>query len=523
MASDLKYLLAVLTIIISFKRLVAQSSEIDSLRTTLAHSKSDTTTVKILNELAFAMRFYNADTSLMMSRQALMLAQKSGWNKGEAMSFQKLGSISLAKEDYDQSLENYQSALKLWEKIEPPYGGESGLIITVNSGIAYKNKGDYKKALECYFKGIEINKALQLPDYNARIAGNIANVYCEQGSYPQALSFYFNLLEKKKELGEENVPVILGNIGNIYVKLKEYPQALDYYFRSLTLKEAAGNRREAATTLSNIGLTYYSMNDNTKALDYLLRALKLSEEINSKDGIAHSLSNLGNVYMSMGNFTRAIDHHLKALTLQEEMGADALISTGLYNIGVCYSRMREFRRAEDFLKRSILISESTGELYTLMEQHFELSMVYDSLRLPQLALKHYESFAALKDSIFNEDKSSEIGRLEAQHEFDKEQAVQQAEHKKELELIAQKEKRRSLLNFCFGGGSVMILLCAAFLFGRFRYTWKQKEIIEKQKEKVEEKQKEILDSIRYAKRIQSSLLTNEKYIQKNLHHLNAGQ
>jgi serine phosphatase RsbU (regulator of sigma subunit) len=42
----------------------------------------------------------------------------------------------------------------------------------------------------------------------------------------------------------------------------------------------------------------------------------------------------------------------------------------------------------------------------------------------------------------------------------------------------------------------------------------QKTEIEKQKEIVEEKQKEILDSIHYAKRIQSALLTSQNYFKK---------
>ena len=39
------------------------------------------------------------------------------------------------------------------------------------------------------------------------------------------------------------------------------------------------------------------------------------------------------------------------------------------------------------------------------------------------------------------------------------------------------------------------------------------------KELVEEKQKEILDSIRYAKRIQTALITSEKYIERNINRL----
>jgi len=44
----------------------------------------------------------------------------------------------------------------------------------------------------------------------------------------------------------------------------------------------------------------------------------------------------------------------------------------------------------------------------------------------------------------------------------------------------------------------------------------QKKLVEDQKNMVDIKQKEILDSIRYAKRIQTSLLPSEKYIARVL-------
>ena len=48
---------------------------------------------------------------------------------------------------------------------------------------------------------------------------------------------------------------------------------------------------------------------------------------------------------------------------------------------------------------------------------------------------------------------------------------------------------------------------------------KQKLEIEQQKHIVEEQQKEVLDSIRYAKRIQNAHLPNEKYILKSIERL----
>jgi hypothetical protein len=58
-----------------------------------------------------------------------------------------------------------------------------------------------------------------------------------------------------------------------------------------------------------------------------------------------------------------------------------------------------------------------------------------------------------------------------------------------------------------------------FIYDRFKVTQRQKKIIEKQKALVDLKQKEMIDSIHYASRIQNSLLSPEKYIHRTLDRL----
>ena len=48
-------------------------------------------------------------------------------------------------------------------------------------------------------------------------------------------------------------------------------------------------------------------------------------------------------------------------------------------------------------------------------------------------------------------------------------------------------------------------------------------LLEKQKTLIEDKQTEILSSIRYAKRIQDSLLPSKKYISKNINKQNGAK
>ena len=70
---------------------------------------------------------------------------------------------------------------------------------------------------------------------------------------------------------------------------------------------------------------------------------------------------------------------------------------------------------------------------------------------------------------------------------------------------------------------LVVLTFSIFIYNRFRITNKQKVIIEQQKIQVdeafaqlEEKNNEVLDSIHYAKRIQTALMPSEKYIEKTL-------
>ena len=75
-------------------------------------------------------------------------------------------------------------------------------------------------------------------------------------------------------------------------------------------------------------------------------------------------------------------------------------------------------------------------------------------------------------------------------------------------------------------GLLLVIIFAAYVFKTLSVTRKQKAVIEHknietelQKKEIEMKQKEILDSIHYAKRIQTALIPSVKYIDKSLNKL----
>ena len=127
-------------------------------------------------------------------------------------------------------------------------------------------------------------------------------------------------------------------------------------------------------------------------------------------------------------------------------------------------------------------------------------------------------YTQIKDSIFNKENAAQVAEMQTKYETEK----------KEKELIKSKtesEKQTVIRNAFIAGFAFMIVL-AIFIFRGYRNKQKlniqitaQKHKVEIQKDLLEEKQKEILDSIHYAKRIQESLLPNEISIDRALKRL----
>jgi serine phosphatase RsbU (regulator of sigma subunit) len=122
----------------------------------------------------------------------------------------------------------------------------------------------------------------------------------------------------------------------------------------------------------------------------------------------------------------------------------------------------------------------------------------------------------LKDSITSDQTRKEITKKELQFEFDKKEAILNAEKEKESAL-ANKEKRiQQIIIYSVSFGFILLLALALVILRNLQKNKKQNKIITEQKHIVEEKQKEILDSIHYAKLIQHALLASDSILNDNL-------
>jgi tetratricopeptide (TPR) repeat protein len=384
-------------------------------------------------------------------------------------------SWELRNYDIDTSVIVAKSALQLAEKIEhKKYIGSCQSDI----GVYYAMLGNYPLALYHHFKALDTRQKAGDQKAVGRSYGNIGNAYTFNEQLDKAHEYTHKALAIAKKIDKDRMPLWLGNIGLIHLKLAEYDSAAIYLSQAIELNEASGNEYDLAIDLSNIASVFSQQGQHQKAIEYQERALNIQRTLNNKVGVAASMT-------AYGQF--------------------------LANIG-------KVKEGEAYIDSSITLCIETGSLLQKKFAEETLSNLYIKLGKFDLALEHYIQFSADKDSLFNEQKSVDIGRLEANREYERMSAVEEAERKKELILAEEREKRQKTLSYSSVGGLLIVLVFSLFIVSRFRLTRRQKEIIEKQKAIVEEKQKEILDSIYYARRIQRAIITSEKYIEKALQH-----
>ncbi len=489
--------------------LSGQNRMTDSLVHVLHTPQADTNRIKALNMLAWELHSAKPDSALLLNTQAISLnVMPQGVSANEirsrlklqAVSYSDLGEFKRLQSNYAEALKYDEMALKIYEEIH----FNKGITLCLNNmGIVCLNMSDYPKALEFAFRALRMDEVSGDKRSLASSLGTIGNIFMEQHENERAIEYYLKAMRANEVIGRKyGVAMQLANIANVY-------------------------KAESKAELIKQGLNEKKKDSLT--LDYYTRSLHVSEELQDKYGISRQLSNIGGVYKDEGDadstlpraereklYAKAFDYFTKALQMNEELGRKSGVVINLGNLGTLCQSRKQYKEAEKYLQKAIDLAIQVHEMEIVYELHRSLSEVYRQERLWEPALTHFAKYITLRDSIFNDKNTKKSLRAEVNFEFEKKRAAEKAEQDKRDTLAAAERQRQRLITITVCVGLLLVLVFFALLYNRFRLTQKQKKIIEEQKHLVDEKNKDITDSINYARRIQRSLLPPVSYFKKSL-------
>lgn len=221
-------------------------------------------------------------------------------------------------------------------------------------------------------------------------------------------------------------------------------------------------------------------------------------------------------------------------------------------LGACYQALKQFRRAEQLYQESVAVSQKStlraryiawkgisqfyveNDMYAKADPYLKQLLaasreqiipshqidVYlmrfkvDSARANYpAAIRHYQRYKALSDSVFNETKAKQIAQLSIQYETaQKEQALQLRE--KDIALLTQKNKVQLTLRNALVGGTILLLILLIVSYNRYRLKQRNNRQLQAQQRELKARQAEINqknDSLQV-------VLTEKEWLLKEIHH-----
>ena len=291
----------------------AQHGIIDSLQHALSDAKEDTARVNILVLLSYYDGSYVR--GLQLSQQALALAKKIKYEKGEAESMHQLGNQFRIVNNYILALHYYIESLKIKERLGDQAGSSRSLA---GIGSVYRIQGDYRSALSYLNKAYEIQK---------RIKNNYRQAYTSS------------------------------QIGETYEIMNQLDSALIYFQASYAYFNSDQNKFQMVKALNGLGRVQSKMGNAELALSYFRMGTANAIAYTDSIELAENYLGIGNLFQKMGKMDSSMLYAMKAISVTQNTNGEVVIDANklLFNLYVGKSD----KEAIKYLSRAMDARDST--------------------------------------------------------------------------------------------------------------------------------------------------------------------
>jgi sensor histidine kinase YesM len=358
-------------------------------------------------------------------RQALQDFEKLNNDKGLGWCNAWLGEDLFAQMEFNESLNCYHKALSYFEKTNDWEGkGKAWAWM----GSVYAAIGDYDNAV--LFAGQSLSIRKQMSDHMcvARSLSSMGTFYKEVGAKEEALNYFHQSTTYADEhsldyrLAERNF--LLEALGSFYATLNKPDSSLYYLQQALQIDP--GNLMTKIT----IGETLLLKQEYDSALQIFLTPVERFRSENDKRDLMRVLLGAAKALAGKGNNTNALVYAYESLSIAKATNLKPFIIQNYQLLSNLYASLSKSDSAYYYLKLSTALNNDLANGRFL----FRLANY-----------KKQTEFNKQQDEIASLDKNNKL--------------LGQANKVKEEKL-----KQASLIKWVFGGGLLIALLAALFIY-----------------------------------------------------------
>lgn len=330
------------------------------------------------------------------------------------------------------------------------------------------------------------------------------------------------------------------NMAGIYYTIERFDLSLEYNRKAIALQQELGNLSEVANAMQNIAASYSGFNRQNVVTKYrqpdsvyyyYKEANKIYDQLKDSLNLVKSWTNLGLTYMVMDkNWKQAKYYFDKAYGIALKKNYTYEIISVENSYAMLYQQMGQYEKSRDYYMKEYPRIIAGNYKEKEMMWYRDIARLLDSLGEPRTALRYYEKYVTMQDTLRRRDIDRQMNQLSARY----------GSQRKDQEIAAAKERQKFMQerqdelqtrNKIMTGSAIIIaifLFFAIYLFIQKRKAnviletqndkinkqnieiEHQKNEVVAQKEQIEIQQHNILDSIHYASRIQSAILPQKE-------------
>lgn len=286
------------------------------------------------------------------------------------------------------------------------------------------------------------------------------------GEHEKALQSYFKALQLFKIKGDlKGSASVYNEIGTLYKKNNRLDEAQDMFDNSYKIALNLRDTLSMATSLNNGGIVYEMRSDLNNALTQYNKALRLYALKGDTIGQSYCFENIGGVYLMLKNYKQAEFYLLKSLGFRKQFKLDQPTAFSYYYLGELYSQMGDNLKAITMYENCLILANKLE--YPDLQQKSYYALSETSKRIGQYdeALRYYTRATTIKDSLFNAARSEQL--LEIQTKYEVENKNQEnVLLKQKLELEAQRASNRNLILLIFIVSALLLIVGGLFYYKR---------------------------------------------------------
>jgi len=413
-----------------------------------------------LHDSVDAFIFSDPEKALLFSEHELRISKPQSNQYVQALI--DVGICHYYSDEYDLGRTFLKKAHQLSDKIGFKDGKGWSLFYTGDLEIL---EGKYGTAIDHISRAQSIFKETHNSKGLAMCLNGLGAIHLQQQNYEQAMSYFKSALKQGDLITKGDS---YANLSKLYLEMEGYSGAQSSAKNALRLGILNQDQYVQSTAYDVLGTIDLKRGNFHSAEQYLRLAIDLKYHLDDKQGLAISYVDLAKAKREIGQIDSAVYFSILAYNMADRIGAKEEIKNAAY----LYSK--------------ILATKG----------------YYDS------AFYYQNRFIQLNNELFNQKASKKMAEMEAAISIrEDQQQIKLLEHEKAFE-----KKKKSLYLITGIIGVILLSITVFFIFNRYRFKKKSHDKLEETHAIIAHQNTEILQSIRYAKRLQEAILPDKEAI-----------